>query len=280
MLSRLCTVTSIVQDAKAHLHEIAPGRAGGLIDEISVLMHDLFAGRLPTHQRADLRYHNLQHTLLATQCFVDLARGRVRHGIQPAMNGREFELGFAGIMLHDTGYLKAVDDNVGTGAKYTNTHVQRSAALAAIFLAKLGCTPFEIEGVQNAISCTGLTSEIAKLQFHNTVERATGCMVVTADYLGQMADPDYPSKLPDLFAEFEESNDFNAVPPEKRIFKSVQDLMAKTGGFWAKFVLPKLDGDYEGVYKFLSRADGVNPYLEAVERNLVRIANAAAVAVK
>jgi hypothetical protein len=248
-----------------------------LVEGVSALVDDLFAGRHPDYQKADLQYHNLEHTLYATQCFIDLAAGRADHGIKPAFGHREFSLGCAAILMHDSGYLKNRDDVKGTGAKYTNSHVDRSCVMAARFLPTMGVTSDELDGVLNAIRCTGLTSQIGLLKFRSTIARLTGCMVATADYLGQMADPDYPEKLPGLFAEFEESNDFNRVPMDKRMFRSARDLMSKTGGFWTHFALPKLEGDYEGVYRLLSRPDGSNPYIDAVEVNLERIAEMAQV---
>jgi len=242
-----------------------------LLLNITAVVEDLFAGRNPNYQAADLRYHNLDHTLLATQCFIDLAAGRVSHATQPTFTGRQFSLGYAAIMLHDCGYLKSRTDLLGTGAKYTATHVERSCTMAASFLTTLGCNEEEIEGVLNAIRCTRLTSQIELLSFRNATERLTGCMVATADYLGQMADPFYPVKLPSLFAEFEESNDFNQVPTEKRLFTSAQELMAKTRGFWTNFALPKLEKDFEGVYRMLAENDLRNPYLESVDSNLKQI---------
>jgi hypothetical protein len=276
MLSQDCTVSSAAAAARAHLRDIAPEASPELIDRVSVLVEELFAGLHPDYQKADLKYHNLDHTVLATQCFIDLCEGRVRQGKKPAFNARQFTLGYAAILLHDSGYLKTRDDVTGTGAKYTSSHVVRSCALAASALPGLGCTADEIVGVQNAIRCTGVTSNIDQIEFRSDVERLTGCMVATADYLGQMADPDYPTKLPGLFEEFEESNNFSRVPFETRSFRSAKELMAKTTGFWKGFALPKLEKDYEGVYRVLAQPDGSNPYLEAVERNLVRIAALAA----
>ena len=258
--------------ANAHLRAIAPDASTALIEEVSILVEMLFSGEHPDYQKADLQYHNLEHTLLATKCYIDLANGRVQHGVVPVFSPREFTLGYAAIMLHDTGYLKTRADFGGTGAKYTSTHVVRSCAMAAAFLPALGFSGGEVEGIANAIRCTGLTSNIGQIGFRTEVERLTGCMVATADYLGQMADPDYPDKLPGLFAEFEESNDFNHVPSDQRMFLSVKDLMAKTGAFWSGFALPKLQRDYEGVYQSLALADGPNPYLQRVERNLAVIA--------
>jgi len=66
------------------------------------------------------------------------------------------------------------------------------------------------------------------------------------------------------------------VPLEKRPFNSVKDLMSKTGDFWLNFALPKLERDFEGVYRGLAMANGRNPYIEAVNENLVTIAARAA----
>lgn len=262
----------LILAAAKNLHERGYSSAcSGLIENVTALVADLFAGRHPKYQEADLSYHNFDHTLLATQCFIDLAAGRINQGAQPTFSGRQFALGYSAIMLHDCGYLKTRDDQSGTGAKYTVAHVERSCAMAASFLPALGCDEGETTGVLNAIRCTGLTSQIELLSFRSDIERLTGCMVATADYLGQMADPAYPAKLHGLFAEFEESNDFNNVPAEKRLFKSAQELMAKTRGFWSFFALPKLEKDYEGVYRLLAHSDGRNPYLESVNLNLTKI---------
>ncbi len=275
MLTSNCTVSSLVNEARAHLQTVFPGASIALVESVARLIQTLFAGEHADYQKADLKYHNLEHTLLATQCFIDLAEGRARHGVKPVFNDREFSLGCAAILMHDTGYLKTRDDLIGTGAKYTASHVERSCALATRFLPALDVTPAELGGVLNAIRCTGINSQIATLTFRGDIERLTGCMVATADYLGQMADPAYPEKLPALFAEFEEANDFNGLPPEKRMFRSAQELMAKTEGFWTYFVLPKFEKDYEGVYRLLSTPDGSNPYMDAVAANLVRISEMA-----
>jgi len=278
MLNSYCTITSLVSEAKTHLQTISPGASSALIESAAELIQTLFDGRHADYQKADLKYHNLEHTLLATQCFVDLAAGRSRHNVKPVFDAREFSLGFAAILMHDAGYLKTRDDLLGTGAKYTATHVERSCAMASRFLPAMGVSPAELGGVLNAIRCTGINSQISTLVFGGDIERLAGCMVATADYLGQMADPHYPEKLPALFEEFEEANDFDGLPPEKRLFHSIRELMAKTGGFWTYFVLPKFEKDFEGVYQALSVSGGGNPYVEAVEANIARITEMATLA--
>jgi hypothetical protein len=127
---------------------------------------------------------------------------------------------------------------MGTGAKYTAIHVERSCDLAAQVLATLDCSEAEISRIITTIQCTGINSQIELLSFPSEEDRLTGCRVATADYLGQMAYPAYLQKLPFLYPEIEESNDYNNVLTEKRPFKSAQDLMAKTRGFWIILLCP------------------------------------------
>ncbi len=93
-----------------------------------------------------------------------------------------------------------------------------------------------------------------------------------------MAAPNYLAQLPLLFSEFEESDDFAGVAPHLRTFRSVDDLIAKTPHFWRTSVLPKLDNELLGLYRFLARPypDGPNPYIEAVNQNIEAIAAEAA----
>ena len=45
-----------------------------------------------------------------------LLRGRHLANAAPELNPQLFELGLLAILMHDTGYLKRVDDREGTGA--------------------------------------------------------------------------------------------------------------------------------------------------------------------
>lgn len=234
---------------------------------------DMFAGRYLDYGPIDLHYHDFQHTLQATVCMAELALGRHEAGAPMPCSERQFILGMTAVLLHDTGYLKLRSDTAGTGAKYTYTHVLRSCAVAATYLPTRGFTMDDLDVVLGAIRCTGPTSNIRRLHFRTDGDRMIGCCVATADYLGQMAADDYPDELPLLFREFTESDDYLRVPAERRLFKSVDEMIAKTPAFWRKLVLPKLENEFEGVYKYLTRPypNGTNCYLEAVERNLVRI---------
>jgi len=233
---------------------------------------DLFEGRHADYQPVDLRYHDLEHTLQATVCLVELMEGKERQGDGERLGARQFQLAIAAGMLHDAGYLKLRHDVQGTGAKYTFCHVLRSCAFAASYLPTLGATEPEIAGVLGAISCTGPAKQVQRLHFAHPSQKFIGLALATADYLSQMAAPDYPDELEILYAEFCESDDYANVPAGQRAFKSAADLIARTPAFWRNVVRPKLQNDYEDAYLFLQDAEtGRNAYVEAVERNIAII---------
>jgi hypothetical protein len=233
----------------------------------------LFSGRHPDYLANDVRYHDFEHTLQATVCITLLLEGRHAAGVEPRINPRMFELAVAGVLLHDVGYLKLRSDTKGTGAKYTYCHVLRSCAFAASYLPTLGMTDHEVEAVLGAINCTGPTKKVGLLHFREPVERLIGCALGTADYLGQMAAPDYPDELEILFNEFQESDDYIGLPASRRAFKSADDLIERTPNFWKKFVQPKLESDFQAMYRFLARPypEGPNAYIEGVEKNIAKI---------
>jgi len=254
---------------------------GSSVDWLAALFREVpafFAGQHPDYAAADLRYHDLEHTLQATACLTLLLEGRHQSEVLPRLGTRHFELAMAAVLLHDTGYLKLRSDKVGTGAKYTFYHVLRSCAFAASYLPTLGANDLEIDVVLGAISCTGPTKELNHVHFREPIGRMIGNALATADYLGQMAAPDYPDRLEGLFSEFQESDEFLHVPPARRAFKSAADLILRTPAFWRKFVLRKLEVDCQAMFRFLAHPypNGSNPYLQAVENNIAEISRRAA----
>lgn len=247
------------------------GGSTSLIRDLFAATETLFTGGHLDYQASDLKYHDFRHTLQVTVAFMDLFVAR-QQAEQPAFTQRQFEVGLAATLLHDSGYLKLRSDVEGTGAKYTFCHVLRSCALAAAFLPRLGFKIEEIDMVLGAIRCTGQSTVGMRLRFNRTDDHVVASMVATADYLGQMAASDYPDELGLLFDEFAESDAFLGLPSSKRFFKSADHLIAGTTAFWENVVKPKLENDFLGVYRFMNQPDGSNPYIDAIEANLVSIA--------
>lgn len=233
-----------------------------------------FAGRYGDYQAIDARYHDLEHTLQGTLCMARLLRCRHEAKVQPRVSQHHFELGIIGILLHDTGYLKHRSDTVGTGAKYTATHVYRSLEFAHQLLSTEGFSAADIRSVQNMIRCTGIDAILESIAFENEAERIVGHALGTADLMGQMAADDYVEKLPVLYDEFQEAarhdrghTDFITK------FGGAYDLIQRTPAFWRDYVLPKLDKDFAGLYRFLNQPypNGKNWYVDRIEANMGRI---------
>ena len=235
---------------------------------------ECFTGAYEDYAAVDARYHDFEHTLQGTLCLARLLRGRHEANAQPPLTQRMFQLGLLAILMHDTGYLKKRDDTQGTGAKYTVTHVNRSADFAARLLRKKNFPPEEIRAVQNMIHCTGVDTALNVIPFQSDLERMVGYALGTADLLGQMAADDYVEKLPVLYSEFAEAKEFSKERPRfVTMFSSAAELMQKTPAFWEKYVQLKLAGDFGGVYRFLNQPypDGRNYYYDRIDANIKKL---------
>lgn len=243
-----------------------PSRIRGYIHDV----RDMFEGRYKDYQAMDTSYHDLEHTMQASLCFVRLMASRQLESVLPPMTEEAFEVGLVSILMHDVGYLKKRDDGEGTGAKFTFVHEMRSCEFADVFLSERGWPLENIHSVRHLISCTGPRAIIDAIPFRSEIDRVMGEAVCTADYLGQMSDPKYVSKLPVLFNEFEESDDFRGIPRDERLFKGYDQLLRGTPYFWEKIVVPKMENECSGLMYFLSHPfpHGRNPYIERIEQNM------------
>jgi len=257
--------------------DIFPGSPIGDLPALFEETSRAFTHGYRQYQPMDTKYHDLEHALQCTLCLVRLLCNRHEVGATPALDPRRFRIAVAAILLHDSGYMKEASEMAGTGAKYTFFHERRSCEIAALFLGVRAWDAEDIAAVQRLISCTGPRSRIDLVPFADELEAMLGRAVCTADYVGQMSDPKYPDKLPGLFQEFEESDDYRRIPHAQRIFKSLEELLKGTPFFWEKMVVPRLDGDCAGLYRFLAvpYPDGPNPYVDKIQEN-VRIVRARA----
>jgi hypothetical protein len=200
----------------------------------------LFAGEYPGYQKCNTRYHDLKHT---TDCLLAMARlihGASVHGLTFAE--RDVALGLIAALCHDTGYIQELDDLEGTGAKYTLVHIDRSIAFMEKYFADAGFSSRDLEYCKGCVRCTGLEVKIEAMRFESLPHRVLGCMLGTADLLGQMADRTYLERLPYLYLEFAEGN----VPG----FVSEFDLLEKTPAFW-EFTQQRLAGVLGGVDRYM-----------------------------
>jgi len=246
----------------------------GFVPRVFGWITSAFTGGYQGYRTIDARYHDLEHTLQGALCMARLLRARAAAGAAPRLTQRMCELGLLAILLHDTGYLKTSDDAEGTGAKYTVQHVDRSASFAARLLEDKGFSPGEIRSVQSMIHCTGVNANLSAIPFQTEIDKILGCMLGTADLLGQMAAADYIEKLPALYEEFAEAVRFTGNREQFiASFASAEDLVRKTPLFWEKFVKPKLANDFGDVCRFLNDPypAGSNEYFDRIQSNIDRL---------
>jgi hypothetical protein len=265
------STAAVLTAVKAGFGDIGAQASFPLLDRLFEDVEGMFAGHYAGYQAIDMRYHDFEHTLQATVCLLHILQGRSRSADKPVLAPRDWELSVMAVLLHDTGYLKKTNDLSGTGAKYTLVHERRSCDFAREYLPRMGVTASEIEDICAAIICTGPRSRISQVSFHREEARQMAFILVTADYLAQMSAADYLDKLPALFLEFQESFDFEQVPAAKRPYQSVRELLEKTPAFWGNYVCPMLDFEAGGVHRYLTTAGQPNPYLQAVDANLVEV---------
>jgi hypothetical protein len=170
-----------------------------------------FDGAHPEYLSNDTSYHDIDHTLQVSLCWSRLMINRALIGETPAIPFPLFRLGLIAVLFHDIGYLKRAGDLEGTGAKYTHIHEERGCEFVAKELPAFGFSAQEIASIQRFIRCTGPRAVISAIPFPNEAERVVGMAVCTADYLGQMSDPHYVAKLPGLFREFQENDEFRGL---------------------------------------------------------------------
>jgi len=200
----------------------------------------LFQGEYPGYRQCNTWYHDLKHT---TDCL--LAMARLMHGA--SLNGlilseRDAALGLIAALFHDAGYIQSESDVGGTGAKYTLIHVERSVAFIEQYFAQAGFSARDMDYCRCCVHCTGLNVKIRELTFESADHRLVGCLLGTADLLGQMADRTYLERLPFLYREF--------VEGRVQGFESELDLLKKTPAFW-EFTQLRMITEFGNVDRFM-----------------------------
>lgn len=185
---------------------------------------DLYEGRYPGYQACNTYYHDITHSTDSLLAMARLIHGSVLDG--EVFTQHDINLSLTATLFHDCGYIQTVDDTEGTGAKYTQSHVTRSADfLVAHYGDKLGASQADIDAYRFMILCTDLAVDLFKISFPSSRIELLGKMLGAADLLAQMADRTYLEKLLYLYHEFRESKSDGPYTGEV-------DLLRKTVGFY------------------------------------------------
>lgn len=223
----------------------------------------LFHGNYPGYRRCNTAYHDLNHTMDCLLVTAKLINGAFLNGV--LFDKKEVSLGLISALMHDTGYIQAVGDDTGTGAKYTICHIERSIEFMKQYFQEHRFPLEDLQICSNLLKCTGLEVKIAEINFQTREHEILGKILGAADLIGQMANEHYLEKLPFLYKEFQEGG--------VQCYKDEFDLLKKTPAFW-EMVKERFVSDLGQVDRYLRdylRALwGINQdlYRQAIDRNI------------
>lgn len=180
-----------------------PARHFTEVKEAFDLAEGLYSGSFPGYQACSTGYHDFAHVLEVFSATARLLDGRILANPKPSPEAAADLLIAA--LLHDSGYILEAGDRQGTGAKYTKTHVDRSAAFVVSQAATFHLDPNRADGIARMILGTDLARKWADLVFSDETEADCAAMLAAADILGQMGDRIYLEKLLFLYYEFREA---------------------------------------------------------------------------
>lgn len=196
-------------------------------DQFNMVFSDilkLFHGTYPGYRRCNTLYHDLNHTMDCLLVTAQLIHGAHHHAHRIVFNEMDVNLGLISALMHDTGYLQKLEDDTGTGAKYTLCHIERSIEFMEQYFKDHKFPSKYLPICSNLLNCTGIDVKISEIEFQTREHKILGKILGTADLIGQMSSEDYLRKLPDLYREFKEGQ----VPG----FEDELDLLRKTPDFW------------------------------------------------
>ena len=234
----------------------------------------LFEGSYPGYLACDTLYHDMRHTLDMALAMARLLDGYERASPEAERLGaRRAMLGVLVALLHDCGYLKRQSESkIENGAVFTKIHVSRSADFVTAYLPVLGFAA-EAPVAAKLVHFTGYEMDLDDIQVADPKDRVLGCMLGTADLIGQMSDRMYLEKCREfLYREFVLGSIAREVTPEGRElvrYASPEDLIIKTPGFYEYVARARIEKKLGGVERYVaSHFDGENPYQSEIDRNM------------
>jgi hypothetical protein len=234
----------------------------------------LFEGTYPGYLACDTLYHDIRHTLDMTLAMARLVDGHERScAAAERLGARRAMFGVMVALLHDAGYLKrSSESHIQNGAQFTKVHVSRSADFVTSYLPRIGFAA-EAPVAARLVHFTGYEMQIEDIRVDDPKDRLLGCMVGTADLLGQMSDRMYLEKCREfLYREFViGAVARETLPDGKEVvrYASAEDLILKTPGFYEYVARTRIDRKLGGVDRFAAaHFDGQNLYQAEIDRNM------------
>lgn len=256
-----CDYQETLREIVDTIRSISPAHSPAAIQLGFGFIELAFEGRLPGYQALQAPYHNRCHTLEVTVCASRLLHGLHLAGV--SLHPRTIDAALLGALFHDTGYLKASDENGGTGAQFTVDHVRRSLVFVDYGLAAIDSDLRR--WIRDAVLATDHRAPPSEWKCATADSELAARVAATADIVGQMSSREYLERLLFLYFEFREAGVGG--------FKDLHDLLEKTKSFY-QVTRERLYTELGGTVDYLARhfeslgGERRNHYLELVDRNV------------
>lgn len=226
-------------------------------------METLFNGEYAGYRACNTKYHDISHTHQVLLAMLRLMHGAFISGVR--FSEKEMNISLISALMHDTGYIQESSDLTGTGAKYTQNHIQRSIDFVYRYFSGIPMFEDSLNDFADILNCTGLTTKTKEIKFSSPKTALLGKMLGTADILGQMSDRFYLEKLLFLYIEFQEAG--------IKGYTSELDLLEKTPFFYEmtknRFVNELGSANNYAVLHFRERWNiNLDLYDDAINNNL------------
>lgn len=228
----------------------------------------MYHGTLPGYCACDTDYHDLRHILDVTLAAARLYDGyeQVHAGTDQALGLERIQLGIAGALFHDIGYIRHRNDaKHKNGAEYTKTHVARGTRFLASYLPTLGKQAW-VAKMSQLLHFTGYEKQVSMT---DPLDHTLGCLLGTADLIAQMSDRAYLERCRDfLYQEFKVGEEAVPTGGSGLPFESPADLLNQTPGFIRLTKEKRLDDLFGSVYCYAADYfGGDNLYMDGIEKN-------------
>ena len=165
---------------------------------------------------SDALYHDFEHTILVTQVGQEIIRGRM---LFRSVDPSDWVHFIFALLCHDIGFVRGAclgDDATSvvideSGARYQLPRGASDAVLAPFHVTRGKIAVRERFAAHRLLDCDRIARAIELTRFpvpddedHKETDTEAG-LVRAADLIGQLADPNYPSKLTALFHELTET---------------------------------------------------------------------------
>ena len=233
----------------------------------------LYQGLYPGYNACETPYHDMQHVLDVSLAMARLLDGYDKaHEVDGFLGAELAVVGMAVALFHDSGYIRTKDDiETHHGAEYTKVHVSRSATFLEAYLPTIGLKQWSVLSGQ-LVHFTGYEVLPVDIPVSEFKHRVLGAMIGTADVIAQMADVAYLDKCRDrLYPEFKLGGMLSQEMSDgsiEVIYQSAEDLLAKTPAFIKNTITERLDGHFQGLYRYIEiHFSGSNLYMDALDNN-------------